>query len=477
MDESLKSRVVTPSCRRALRRCGSAAEGSGDDQAQAFLGRGDLLGALQTLHRQRADFGTRSALRTATREFNLEDVAAALPLGAVFVSVMAGSTGGAALAMESGSTRVHCLTLPQLTADAVDALVAGVPGSSSRAVSLAEGYRRFSRRLGHRRLLLGDAWREWDRTLQGVLAGLGAIGWNRLHRWLRDSLRVPTGAEVVLSLPSALASLPVAAVHEPRSGRHFIDDFAARRIPDAGWLIRCEQKARALEREAPALLAVLDPAGDLDCDPDWPHKAWEIGRQRCEVLAGAGATPDCVTERLPDCTHYVHFGHGSRLRRHAVLELAAGPGTPPGKGELDDRRVRALKLTRNRLSILAACESGLRCGPKCSELNGMAGSFLLAGAACVIGCLWQVESTTTRRVVERTMSRHLGRGPGDKGLSPAQALRMAQLELRDSKVVAGSRIEGGAVLHLRPGNGGGHPAGTVCENHPYYWAGFSCMGG
>lgn len=448
-----------------------------DDAALSLLSEGKFLPALHALKHDRSSFGTRSASHRPDAAFTLEQVAAALPVNAVFVSVLAGTHGGAALALKAGSTQVYSLSLPQFTMDAIRALVTGRAVVSGRQISLADGYRRFSRRLGRRRLLQSEAWRDWDRTLEAVLAGLGAIGWNRLHRWLSDVLQLPVGSEVVLSLPPALASLPVAAVHEPRSGRYFLDDFAVRRVPDASWLIHCERKAREAEREAPALLAVLDPGGDLACDPEWPHKCWHLGRAPCDVLAGDCATPSQVAVRLPDCTHYVHFGHGSRQRRHAVLELAQEAGVAGGQAGLRDGQVRSMKLAHNRLSILAACESGLLCGKRESELNGMAGSFLLAGSACVIGCLWPVESSTTRRLVERTLNRHLGSGPGHAGLSPAQALRQAQIELRDSKAAAPlPGKERHAVLHLRSG-GQAPVVGNVCERHLYYWAAFSCLGG
>ncbi len=476
MAESLNHESSEPLRKGVLTTRDGITGGSPDDAAHAWFCRGETARAFWVLQQGRACFGTRNRAGELRPEFSLQDVAAALPEHAVYVSVLAGRQGGAALAIKAGCTQVHSLSLPQFTIDAIRVLIGRGSKRQANDTSLNGGYRRFHRRLGRQRRLQAEAWLDWDRTLESVLAALGAMGWNRLHRWLIDTLGTPRGSEVVLSLPTPLASLPVAAVLESNSGRYFIDDFAVRRVPDAAWLIRCARSATQAEQEAPALLAVLDPGGDLSCDPQWPTRYWRAGQAHCEVLAGERATPSRVLECLPACTHYVHFGHGRRQRRRSILELAGGTGADGGRPELDDAQVRAMKFTHNRLSILAACESGLVNDERGNELKGMAGSFLSAGSACVIGCLWPVESGATRRLVEEILRRYFGTTPGGRRLSPAQALRQAQIELRDSTMPAGCEEEVGSVLHLRPGCVRVSAAGAACARQLYYWAAFSCLG-
>lgn len=447
-----------------------------DDEAHARFLEGNHAAAFRCLHQGRCSRMPGAVLPTFSPDFALETMASAIPHDAIFLSLLAGSQGGGALALLPGTGRLTALSLPGLTSHSIDALISGSAAAPIQQHSLGNGYRRLERRLGGRRILKGDEWREWDRTLRAVLTQLARTAWQGIHRWLRDTLQLPTGTEVILSVPPALSALPFAAVLEPETGRHFVDDFAVSQIPHAGWLIHCQQRARSAESQPPAMLAVLDPGGDLALDPAWALRFWQWEPNRCEVLAGGSATVSRVLARLPSCTHYLHFGHGSRRRRRSVLELAAETGNPSGMASLDDAQVRGISLIGHRLSILAACESGLPADKHPTGLNGMAGSFLLAGAACAIGCLWPVESSATRHLVEGVLLAHLGGESSARRLRPAQALRVAQLRLREHQPSLARVGQRSSLLHLRPG--GSLP---VCSGRPgnrelFCWAAFTCLG-
>jgi CHAT domain-containing protein len=164
-----------------------------------------------------------------------------------------------------------------------------------------------------------------------------------------------------------------------------------------------------------------------------------------------------------------------------VLELAPELASGDRPAELNDREIRGLRLSCNRLSILAACESGLAPGAYRSVFaDGLAASFLHAGSACVIGTLWPVEAGSTKRVVEQILKTQSPLHRGTARLSPAQALRLAQIELRDSGLEPGSAKEAaraGSLLHLRIGGGTASVVAVDRLSKLFFWAAFTCLGG
>lgn len=95
----------------------------------------------------------------------------------------------------------------------------------------------------------------------------------------------------------------------------------------------------------------------------------------------------------------------------------------------------------NAFVVLSACETGVSQALHGDELLGLLRAFLGAGAATVVVSLWLVQDQTTAQLMAR-----LHQGLQQEGLSPAAALRQAQLALKAT-----------------------HP-------HPYYWAPFLVVG-
>jgi CHAT domain len=88
--------------------------------------------------------------------------------------------------------------------------------------------------------------------------------------------------------------------------------------------------------------------------------------------------------------------------------------------------VSTLRLGRNRLVALPACESGIvdvRHLP--DEFVGLPAAFLTAGAPGVLATFWSVLDSPTATLVRRIYHLHLR-----KGKAPAAALCQAVLELR-----------------------------------------------
>jgi CHAT domain-containing protein len=95
------------------------------------------------------------------------------------------------------------------------------------------------------------------------------------------------------------------------------------------------------------------------------------------------------------------------------------------------------------LVVLSACQTALGQEIRGEGLIGLTRGFMYAGAARVLASLWSVDDRATSLLMER-FYRHMISG----GLSPAEALRQAQVEMsRDPS-----------------------------WGSPYYWAGFSLQG-
>ena len=95
------------------------------------------------------------------------------------------------------------------------------------------------------------------------------------------------------------------------------------------------------------------------------------------------------------------------------------------------------------LVVLSACQTALGKEIRGEGLVGLTRGFMYAGASRVLASLWSVEDRATAELMGSFY-----RGMLREGLSPAAALRKAQLEM----------------------------AKNPYRRSPYYWAGFSLQG-
>ena len=138
--------------------------------------------------------------------------------------------------------------------------------------------------------------------------------------------------------------------------------------------------------------------------------------------------------------------------------------------------ISELKLNTARLVTLSACETGMtdiRQSP--DEFIGLPTGFLQTGAPGVVSTLWAVNDAATSLLMEHFYRKHLKRG-----MPPGQALRSAQLWLRDAtrqelgetykSLTRMSPHEAYRELVL-PGDPGDKPYAN-----PYFWAAFTFTG-
>jgi CHAT domain-containing protein/tetratricopeptide (TPR) repeat protein len=202
-----------------------------------------------------------------------------------------------------------------------------------------------------------------------------------------------------------------------------------RDVPDDQGAVRRLGRLPFSHREADAILAEVAPS---------------------ERLAYLGFDADLAAATGKDLSRfrYVHFAtHGlldSRNPELSGLVLSLFDRTGKSKeGFLPAFDVYNLRLTSD-LVALSACRTGLGKEIKGEGLVGLTRGFMYAGAARVLVSLWGVDDAATAEL----MSSFYGEMFGPRHLSPARALRSAQIAISRKK-----RWQA-----------------------PYYWAGFILQG-
>jgi CHAT domain-containing protein len=214
-----------------------------------------------------------------------------------------------------------------------------------------------------------------------------------------------------------------------------------------------KQADRYIKASVPkaAPLAVEAVRGSEDL-PSWPSFAQEA--EEILKLAPVGSSfvarkfdASRATAMQTDLTPYriVHFAtHGLSNATHPDLSwLALSMVDDQGRqqdGFLRLHEIYNLKLNAE-LVVMSACQTALGKEIKGEGLISLARGFMYAGAPRVVASLWQVNSTATAELMKRFY-----RGMLRENLSPAAALRVAQLELRRQGMT------------------------------PYYWGGFVLQG-
>jgi CHAT domain-containing protein len=216
------------------------------------------------------------------------------------------------------------------------------------------------------------------------------------------------------------------------SGAPLVDRVDISYAPSATVLNSClERPSLPVESGRRLLVGVSDPA--------IPQVAGEIQRLErlfgsAQVLSGEAATEDAFRRHAPDAD-VIHLASHALFRQDnplfSAIRLADGWVS---LYDLYSLRLRASLVT------LSACETGLHHVLAGDELVGLARGFFQAGTASVVVSLWAVNDASTATLMERFYT-----GIGE-GLSPASAMRAAQLTVRRE------------------------------WPHPYFWAPFLVMG-
>jgi tetratricopeptide (TPR) repeat protein len=317
---------------------------------------------------------------------------------------------------------------------------------SNKPIGWLDGLNAFTRAIAARGGLDSKDLDRWNDSVTSVLSRVGERLMTPLCRRLQ-SLGLPEGAEIIVAATGILGLIPLHAAPLDDK-RHFFDVFAVSYAPTITARGSHPAHGRGGAKSAPSLLAVTDPRGDLNISVNPACAAFPPSRGR--DLIGSEATVERLLDLIPNYEYLSFYCHG-RWDRYdpdeSGLAMARGQLLTVGK-------LMSLDLRSYRLVALGACESGvIDVRLAADEFVGLPMTILSAGARNVVASLWVVEAKATASLLQRVFELHLR-----EHVSPAVALRRAQLEQRDDI----------------PAIASGRQAAD--HNKAFYWASFSCYG-
>ena len=267
----------------------------------------------------------------------------------------------------------------------------------------------------------------FDRALEYLTSTLGEWLGRPLASRL-EALAVP-GATLVPCGPVSLAPLHALRWQMGETSVCLLDLFDLRDAPSATLQAACIDRVRQREGAEPTMVAIGNPdlgypTGDL---PEAEAEVIEIVRHfapnRARFATRDAATAEFLAASAPAATHLHLACHGKSSifpEEEARIFLA---DTEVSASELVTLGIKA------RLTVISACETavfGIAHLP--DEAFSLGTAFLAAGSAGAIATLWSIDDVATALLMTRFYEELF-----EAGLSPAGALRRAQLWLRDLK--------------------------------------------
>ncbi|PZO21819.1 MAG: hypothetical protein DCF25_04550 [Leptolyngbya foveolarum] len=297
--------------------------------------------------------------------------------------------------------------------------------------------------------------------------------WDRIMAPLISHLQQNNLFKAILISTGYLSYLPLHAAWKPDTtkpnGRCYAcDDIQFTYAPNALSLNAARIVANKIS--ATSLLAINEPqpvnAGNLPSSSAEAAKAIStFGKGNWKILQQENATRTAVLEQLPLKT-VAHFScHGS-----ADFDTPLNSGLLMAHNEiLSLRDLLDLKLQNLRLAILSACETGIPGTKLPDEVISLPTGLLQAGAAGVVSSLWSVDDRSTMILLSRFYD--LWR---TENLEPPEALRQAQIWLRDSdkpNLVSYFKDSHPDIAQKLARSPNRYPFA-----HPFYWAAFTYVG-
>ena len=253
--------------------------------------------------------------------------------------------------------------------------------------------------------------------------------------------------------------LPFGALMSTASGHYLAQDYRLMISPSATILIESSNRSQARSSfQEERLLAVGNPNFDRSANPNLSDLASAEGEVKeiargyplhARVLIGPQATRKSVMDELPRAqvahfaAHY-QIDPQSQLSSKVLLSPEPGDWAHAQLSALDSGDIYQMDLTRTHLVVLSACQTGIEQQLRGEGPIGFARSFLVAGVPVVVASLWPVDSEATSELMIL-----FHRFRRQNHCSTTEALSRAQQEIMTHEKYA----------------------------HPYYWAGFTAIGG
>jgi CHAT domain-containing protein/lipopolysaccharide biosynthesis regulator YciM len=290
---------------------------------------------------------------------------------------------------------------------------------------------------------------EWRKKAQ-TAGDVGKAG-GELRRllWLPVEKHL-AGCKAVLIAPDAgLSGMPFAALPGAKTGRDLLDDYAIGYLTSGRQLLDQASISRPARKGALLLGAPKFGKGPWADLPGTLAEARQVkalyrAEDGAALITGEKATREALLARLretpPRWLHVAthgYFGPDTKGRT-AVFErnpmLASGLVLAGGK-RLTAEEVAGLDLRGCELAVLSACETGLGKVAGWQGVQGLQRGFHQAGAQNVCASLWSVNDAATSVLMKQFYTRLWGK----KKLSKLEALRQAQLFVRDNPAAVARR--------------------------------------
>ncbi|RMF79858.1 MAG: CHAT domain-containing protein [Nitrospirae bacterium] len=323
----------------------------------------------------------------------------------------------------------------------------------------------------------------WFQALDETTRWLGETVMGRVV----DALVAPSGADAgqpVVLIPTGLLSfLPLHAAWReeptaPTGRRYALDDLLIRYAPSARALQTAQGVAARVSPDG--IFAVDNPDGSLQFSDEEVSSVLEhFPPERQYLLGGEAATREAVLRELPRYP-VLHFSTHGWADPDAPLRSGLRMA---GEAPLTLADFLDLRLEGARLAVLSACETAVPGIRLPEEAIGLPAGLVPAGVAGVVGSLWAVGEISTALLMARFYD--LWRG---ERLHPAEALRQAQIWLRDSTNAEKEALFRAALPELTATRMAEETARRAFRAmilrrpeerdfaHPYYWAGFGYTG-
>lgn len=252
------------------------------------------------------------------------------------------------------------------------------------------------------------------------------------------SAQLAAGQPLVIEASDTLGAIPFHALMA-EDGKYLDQLHPVLRLPAIRLLAEEDEPFAASLRA----VMVASPIGDGEAMhplADAEEEARAVGKHfhSPKLLMDSNAGLGAVSSELASAQVFHFAGHALMRGDGTALVLARSRGA---KAELlDAGSVRGMDLTRLRLAVLSACSTGARQKGSTQEMDSLASAFLRAGVPHVLATRWDVDSASSRVLIESFYDELL------QGHSVGESLALAESSLR------------------------------AHQPHPYYWAAFEAFG-
>jgi CHAT domain-containing protein len=259
--------------------------------------------------------------------------------------------------------------------------------------------------------------------------------------------------------------VPFAGLLSGKSGRYLVQDYQLMLSPSASVFIHCSMDAKEkAANKTERLLAVGNPSFDRQAYSQYANLAaaereaegvaalYHSPGVLARVLIGGRATVGAVKAELERsdvahlAAHYVIDPQSSLSSRLLLAKPESNDGQRVRETDLESRDVCRMNLSRTRLVVLSACQSGIERQYSGEGPTSFARQFIVAGVPLIVASLWPVDSEATAQLM---IAFHRYRKTDQ--LTTAEALRRAQEQMIASN--------------------------DARYRRPYYWASFAVIGG